>query len=526
MGMDLRLVALAFACALCAAPAGARGEGDAPGARPDSSWGALLWQARAAIEMGDGARAHGLLDELVERIPQSPVPAYLRARLFEGEGSWKQALETYRPLLGAPRASLTADWIRLLSGRWVRASWERDEAELRAARESPLASTAGRCLIFPLEPLILGETASAGREELRALGIAASAWISAALAPRTKGEVLSLHSALRLLGGARPQASALEPLPGGETIPPITTLQGVARRLAGIAPKAAPPWAAGAPVAGRYFPSGTTTPSADAVARALSHFQSEHDLVPTGILDPETRVALERAYREAQVRQAVPAAVAPGADPLRAAAARLGAEMLLTGTLEPLASGDLRWNAAWVAVSDGALLSEPIAGLLPAGHFAEAWALMVRRAVEASPILEAAGAFGPPAPEPLGREAALAYGQAVSALESGEIRDAVRLFRRSAGTGGGSLAEWSEVAWGVSPEGMDRLERSLLREAILGPRQVSLGDLCAGSLFLARGLFVPVAARRSAAGDWSAGQTLPLLPFRGWLEVTGSVEAP
>ncbi|MFH1145015.1 MAG: hypothetical protein V1774_10770 [Candidatus Eisenbacteria bacterium] len=490
----------------------------------DSVRCALVEESRAAIEIGDEARANRLLDELALRDPGTLVLPYLRGRLLESEGRWGEALVVYSLTLVERAPELSREWMRLLSGRWAWAGWNRDEARLRESADHALDEQPGRCIVFPLEPLILDEGGRGQREQLDALGTAAAAWIIATLAPRADGEVLSLHSAFRLLRRATPQAQDAGSFVGEEPMPPVTTQQGVARRLAAMTPQAPPPWGAQAAVP-RYLTIDAAA-SPGQIERALAHFQVEHDLVPTGILNPETQVALERAYREARLRQASAGPVFGGNDPLRAAANRLGASALLTGTIERLDSGDLRWNAVWVAAADGALLSEPAAGLLPATRFAQAWEIMTGRIAALSPncvdsALCASSVVGAPS-----REGALAFGHGVHFLENGQTREAAITFRRSADSGGGPLAEWSAMAWGLAQTEMQRLEAVLIEDAMFGRPQVPADLLRAEGDVLARGVQSCSRGRFLGQGDWLAGQTLRSLPYGGWIEVVGSVEDP
>ncbi len=490
----------------------------------DSSWPALVGRADAAIGIGDGENARLLLDRLDQARPSDPLPVYLRARLLEREGAFQAALGQYGALLGGRPEALPPDWIGLVAGRWVRAGWERDEAQLRAMEGGP-AGRPDRCVVFPLEPLVLAGEDDA-RNEVDALGVAAAAWVIADLAPRVQGEIASLHAGYRLLRRAAPprKARVADTLPEDSSIPPVTTLSGVARRLEGMEPKGAPPWAPEGARPSRYLVMPSSgMPSADAVARSLAHFQSEHEIAPTGVLDAETRVALERAYRDSRATSLPRGLVVePGTDPLRAGAVRYGAAWLLTGTMEPLASGDVRWNAAWVSTADGTVVSPPIAGVLPRAHFPEAWQLMIDRITEASPFSPGPRVLGEREAPPE-REAAVAYGQAMLLLEAGQTAEAVRLFRHSAKQGGGALARWAAASWGISPESMYGLERRLIGEAIHGPRRVPAADLRLESLRLAQGLPGLAVGGRSLAGDWLAGQPLASIPFSGWLSVGGRV---
>lgn len=514
-----------LAAALLCAALVLRCAASASASESEASWETLFARARASIELGDGARARALLDELSAIRPGSVETSYLLARLLEREGRWAEALEIHGRLLTEDQDALSDEWIELLAARWARAHWERDEVRLRDAASRAVDPVAGRCIVFPLEPLILDESSRRDREDLAALGAAAAAWVIAALSVESGGEALSLHSALRLLGRVEPGSRAGASRAGEEDLPPVTTMQGVARRLAAIAPAGPPSWAPDEAAPARYLVPGGTEATAEQVASALAHFQGEHDLAPTGISDPGTQAALERAWRDSRAH-AVPATpFATGADPLRAAAARLGAESLLTGTLEPLPGGEIRWNAAWVRASDGALLSPPLAGTIVPAHFQEAWDLLVRRIVSAWLTVrgdDASIALGTPAAPT--EEGARAYGRAMLFLEAGRNEEAAILLGRSSRAGGGPLADWSALAWGMSASAAERIEKKLLDEAMLGPLGVSPALLRQQGSLLSRGLIGPPPAG-VPTGDWLSGQTLRSLPFEGWIVVTGSLES-
>ncbi|MCK4414886.1 MAG: serine/threonine protein kinase [Candidatus Eisenbacteria sp.] len=89
-----------------------------------------------------------------------------------------------------------------------------------------------------------------------------------------------------------------------EPMPPVTSLPEAARRLAILKPQGPPPWAPDAPPPEHYLTEAQGAGRPEEIARALAHFQSEVGLAPTGTLNPETRLALERSYREPEAQPA------------------------------------------------------------------------------------------------------------------------------------------------------------------------------------------------------------------------------
>jgi len=509
-----------FALLLIAPPLVAAADQRAPG---DRSWEARIEETVAAIEMGDEDRARVLLDELADEQPDHHLPPYWRARLLERQGLWEEALGYYGDLLIDRRAELSVPWIHLLSGRWIRASRHRDEARVRSALSgTPMGKVANRCLVLPLEPLVIEAGPDLVREELEALGTAISAWVVAKLAQQDTGEVLSLHAAFLLGRRSVPEAPPAG-LADREALPPVTSLPGAAHRLAALTPQGPPPWAPDDPPPEHYLAEALSAGRAGDIARALAHFQSEVGLAPTGILDPETRLALERAYREARAQRSAPVLAGRVTDPLSAAASQIGATAMMTGTLEPLPSGGVRWNVAWIEVDGGALLSDPVIGLLPPAHFRDAWNLMLDRIVAAAPLCGSDQPCVAPGPRAPTRDGALFFGRGMHLLEAGQVGDGVAFFKRSARSGGGALAEWLATAWGISEAKLDRIERDLVEVAILGPLETSWSSLRATGDLLA-GRILAVDGGGSAVDGWLHGEAFRSMPTLGWLRVTGRLE--
>ncbi|MCK4304626.1 MAG: hypothetical protein KAY24_10355 [Candidatus Eisenbacteria sp.] len=527
---------LILALAILVAPVSNAALPGACDARTDPPWAQHVRQAQTALELGDRDGSLTAIDALDAARPSSPLPPYLRARLAESGGAWAEACIFYQEVFASPERESTPEWIQLAAGRWVRAQHKIGESRLRAVMAEPDSQRqhAGRCLILPLEPLILGEQDASQEAQLRVLGVAAAAWINAALTQMPGMSAVDIHTAsllTRVLAsrGARVTAgSFLKPLMEECSAPPVTTTLGVSYRLAKLAPSAPPPWTPEATRPAHYLvasPSGEWT---DEAARALAHFQAEHDLAPTGNLDPQTRLALEGAYRRDNQRLL---ATSPGGgwtDPAQVAARLLGAEALLTGTLEAAGSNVIRWNVVWVSPEDGSSLSASIDGVLPAAHFQEAWVRMVRMILKALPACAAQGDCSDlVVAETPDHEGLLAYGNAVLLTGDEEHpEDAAFYFRQAARRGAGDRARWYAMAWSATPKALDALERRLVQETILGRPRFEVRFLRSQSLSLAGGLLRHPLPEPVSGPLLLRDPGLTYFPRTSWLKVIGRAEGP
>ncbi len=509
----------------CAVPAAS------PGTAEQAEWSRLLGDALAARELGDRERAYELLLEMEAARPDDPLAPYLLARHAEEEGAIRQALYRYQRPLGSPPAERPADWMQLTAGRWVRARQKLSELRVREALAAADSQElhAGLCVVLPLEPMILGEDSALA--DLEALGMAAASWITAALTQMADAQTVDLHTVQllsRVLSARELPRTTLAPLRKpefGEAVAPTTTTLGAAQRLAALQPSGAPPWDAEGAVPGRYLtvqPIGEWTPE---LARAVAHFQADHGLVPSGALDPEVRRALELAFRQSlqPVVAAPPQTV--GADPVRAIGNLLGAEALLTGTLEREAGGVIRWDVAWLSPGDGSLISKPLTGILPETRFREAWTRMLRRILEAAPPCIRAGGCAdlvlPPIPEWIG---ARDYGRALLLLEDDRPYEASRQFKLAAVEGAGDRAAWYAMAWGASEETLARLEQAAIEYAFHGPLELDEMLLDGAGWTLASGLLRKLPDEVAVRGSHRADSGLQYFPRTAWIHVYGQVE--
>ncbi len=504
------------------------GDGESP-REGRTSWERLGLEATAALEMNDLERARRAVASLAELAPERPLVHYLSARLAEQERDWAAALRHYGIILTAPGHEESDRWRRLAAGNWVRMRRRYNEGRVRTAlgRDPGALPQPGRCLILPLEPIFLASADSREAERLEAMGVAAASWLIGSLARVEEAEPIDLPvaSLLRRALTARGHGQ----VPAGEAatadlgpLPPITTVLGVTSRLARLRPGGPPPGAETERIPPAYLlsePAGRWTGEA---AAALAHFQVEHDLPATGIVDPETRAALERAYRRQSRQITLPEPDFEFSDPGRAMAQLLGAEVMLTGTLELEEQQAIRWQVAWISPRDGALIGVPIEGVLPREHFAPAWVRMQRLILEGSPFCRGPEACAqialPDAPQ---RDGAISFGQALLLLEEGREADSAALFAQAARQGAGEQAAWYAMAWGQTEAERELLARELLDEGIRGPVVLPPGLLSQTGSSLAAGLSRRPATPVPAAG-W--GTVLTFVPETGWLRIEGSLE--
>jgi len=485
-----------------------------------SVWEQAVRRAQTALDLGDLALAGEAIAQLERERPGDLLITYLRARVAESRGDWGGALAFYGEILTVPGSP----WSELTAGRWVRA--HRARAELRVHRAlaaiDSVKPAPGRCLVLPLEPMILSGGEGFPEDDLDALGMAIASAVITGLAGIPSAEPIDLPTTLllrRALVERRPVEEVHDPLEG-PAAPPVTTLLGVLHRLASLAPAGPPPWAPDVPPANRYLASPPGTEWTETTARALAHFQSEQGLPASGQIDPETRQALERAFRASRRKPAAPPVVRPGLDISQAMGTMLGARAVLSGTLEPEAEGAVRWNTAWVSPQTGLLLSPTLEGVLLETHFGEAWARMIERILHHAPPC-AGRCEGELAGEGLPNlEAALDFGAALILVEEGETAQAAHLFTQAAHQGADGRVTWYGRAWGMSFEEMEAREEALISESIYGPRRISAGLLRRGSWGLTGGLW----RRETGAAALGRDPAMTFLPDWGWVYVTGSVE--
>jgi len=494
-----------------------------PAAAPaPQTWRAQVERAVAALAIGDHDAAHRSISRLAALRPESPLPPYLDARLATREGDAEGAYRNYQRILTAFPEVLDEEWSRLVAARWVRARHARDHvvAQAALARSEPAPEQAGRCLVAPLEALVLDPGDATTAVELEALGYAAADWLIRALWSQPAIDPLGLQAAVLLRRGHVPSAlGSPQQDPGSAApIPPVTTLEGAAHRLARLAPSGPPPWAPATDTPARYY-APPETPDERAIPRALAHFQQESGLAPTGVLDPATRAALERAYRD-RGRPTRRAPTPGGTDPLLHAARRAGAQAVLSGTLERLADGTVRWNVAWVAAAGGELLAAPLSGRLPRERFREAWQAMVTQVVTA---------FAPESPRPAltmaempSYPAAVRYGRARLRLAAGEEAAARRLLAQLERDQIGPTAYWWARAWLFDPGALARLEERLLESEVRGPQPFDEGAMLAVGAALAGGIWC---GEPGSNDGWATRSgTLGGLPAHGWLRVIGTLD--
>jgi hypothetical protein len=485
-----------------------------------------LRRAVDALEIGDRSSAQAEITALLAARPGDVAGIYLRAHLAADAGDWETAFEDYQRLLTRHRAELTDEWFRLVSGRWVRARHARDAMRARTAlaREEAPPPIPGRTLVLPLEPLLLGVSTPEVRAELTAIGEAIAAWVIRGLGEERDPVPPAFHETALLRRGQVP-LDAVSPRAawGAETVPPVSTLEGAAYRLRLLEPQGPPPWSASEPRPARYLAADAGREQTREISRAVAHFQSEHELSPTGILDPETRAALERAFRDARAQRTTRAPTTPGDDPVLGAARLAQVDIVMTGTLEPLDAGSLRWDVAWVSAADGRLLGEPVSGVLSRRLFPDAWQRMLSLILAAHPQA-AAPRDSAPVQAPPGYEGARYFGEALGALEAGEPSRASELFALADRAGAGPSAAWLAGAWGITDAQLVRAETRLLRAAILGPMFIKPTSLRTLAAWLARDLALPSDAPGCHALDLEQRGSVANYPEQGWLQVKGHLE--
>lgn len=482
-----------------------------------AEWSAWVEEATTALEAGDDETTRLAIARLQRLRPEDPLAAYLDGRRLERIGRPGDAANVYRAEIVGRGASFAPAWAELFAARWVRAARRGEEDWVRAAlqREGAAEPVPGRLLVLPLDPLWVDEAGQAAREELAALAHAVAYWVVSAAAAAEGGSAVGFHAALLLREGQAPAGPGRDE-PGEAVLAPVTTLQGAALRLRELEPAGPPSWMPEVARPERYL-SGEEAEGTSAVASALAHFQSEHGLAPSGVLDAATRQSLERAYRTQKAKRVTRARAAPGADPALSAASLGGAEAVLTGTIEASGAGEIRWNAAWVAARDGSLLAAPLAGQLPSVRFAEAWNRMVRAICLAAPGADSTLVSPLGAPT---RAGAVGFGRALLHLEAGHARAAGEAFRRAARDGAGPVAAWLADAWSPTEEALQRWEDRRIEEAIHGPRSIDPAWIEDETSFLARRL----GCRHAGAGAGERDPGLAFLPERGWLQIIGHLE--
>lgn len=532
-----RIVLLAGLMILGLGCAGSPGQRQLPGVADSQAprWQALAQESLTALELGDRSRALAIIAQLEQLRPESPLPCYIRARMKENEMDWATALLNYERILTAPDIDRSNDWIRLVAGRWVRARRYYDEMHVRAILADPDTTTVrfGRTLALPIEPLNLGEDNPGLDLELEVLGVAAAAWVNLGLQQVGGADPISMHSAFFLRDALKRQQTSgglatITGLQKPADIPPITTVLGIATRLAAISPSEPPPWDSGGMTPSAYLTVVPTGEWNDRKARALAHFQAEHELPPTGIVDPATRQALELAFRRPVSESTTVESRRDWTDASVRMGRLLGAEGVLTGTFEKEASGTIRWNVAWISPIDGALLSEPIGGVLPDGIFADAWDRMIKLIIQASPPCQRSSQCGRVIlPDPPGPEGARDYGYALLLIEDQQIEEGVAYFTKASDKGLSERAAWYSMAWGSSADELQQLESLFYRQAVTGPLPISPNLLKGHSLALTGNLI-----SRSDGGH-SAGVTATLagtasgviyLPETAWIQISGHLE--
>ncbi len=468
--------------------------------------------------------------------PADPLGRYLQGRLAGRAGRWQEAMRAYQLLLAAPGDQDVASWVQLAAGRLVRARQavqeERVEAWLSAIE--PPDPVPGRLLVPPPEPVFLRDPGEAALERMEATAVSIASWLIGSLAQVPDASALDLHvthmvaslSAGRGVGAETVQARARD---DRGAVPPLNTILGVSHRLARLRPQGPPPEDPGGEAPSHYYGGEPTGQWNQALAQALSHFQSENELPPTGTLDPATRQALEQAYRAGGSRPSLPRTEPQNRSSAMAAPAQemgllLGAEAVLSGTLEEEPTGQMRWHLVWVSPVDGSLLSPPLSGVLVPAQYEASWTQLIRQLLMYSPACQAAGACEsvsiPPAPSAAG---ARAYGKAMLAVEQGRFGAAATWFRQAAQEGAGDRAAWYGMAWELDPAGLDRLERKLLTRIARGIPAVAAGSLAQTGRVLSGGLLQGSGAD-PAVGSWTAGAPLTYFPETGWLRISGHLE--
>lgn len=491
-------------------------------AEVDSPW---AHQARAASEdlaAGNWDRLASDAAALEALDPDDPLPTYLRARLAEHEGRWRDALDGYRRVIAQADEADGAAWEHLAAGRWVRVSRELNQSRVATvlAQSESVEARSGRCLVLPLEPIGRGPVDE--EQDLEALGIAAAHWIIASLAQLEGAEPVDLPVALELRRALAPGARSAVRTPSAEApLPPVTTILGVTSRLASLTPRHPAPGIGGETPA-HYLLAAPTGEWTQLHAQALAHFQYEHDLPASGIPDPESRRSLEEAYQADLRRQIAAGPRRDLTDPTREMARLLGATSLLTGTVQEVEDGAIRWNVAWIAAADGSLIAPSLAGSLPREGFRIAWGHMLDHIMVSSQLCTPGTNCLPAQISPtLTRDGAQDYGRALLAVEEGEGSMAAGFFASAAANGAGQWAEWFAMAWRDDAQGLVALEHERFEREIFGPLLLAPGLLRAEGLILSGGL---MGGRGAVEIPRDPG--ISYAPTTGWLRIEGRIVIP
>ncbi len=508
-----------------------------------SQWQLVATEAITALELGAHNRAIEKSSLLAEIRPGNPLPLYLRARVKENEGDWVSALFCYETILISNEIECSGDWLRLVSGRWVRARRRYEESHVKKTLASidTVSHHSGRCLVLPLEPMLFGDDHTEEAElELEVLGVAIAAWVNAGLQLIGGADPIGLHStyylreALAEMDGYSGIVPVGDPFASG-FIPPVTTILGIATRLARLSPAGPPPWDPEAAPSPHYLNAVPDSNWDDRKARALAYFQAENDLPSSGIVDPLTRRKLESVFRSPQEENQKRELRKSWTDISARMGQSLGAEAVLSGTLEKSGAGNIRWNVAWVSPYSGQLLSDPLEGHLPFPLFEQAWERMISLIIQASPPCRNSTRCGrTDLPEAPGPEGARDYGYALLLIEEENPVEAVEYFKQSASKGVGDRATWYAMAWEPSRTTLANMERDFYEHAANGPSLLDPGFLRSRGLALSGGLMRNTGGERSPATE-SSGTTrstysgmssggVNFLPETAWISVSGSVE--
>ncbi len=497
--------------------------------------------ARAVLEafsLHDMDQVQRARESLAAVDPHDSLVRYLQGRLAERDGEWREAMGGYQQVMKSPGQVDAAQWVELAAGRLVRARQlhqEKQVAALLGAGEYP-PSTTGYLLILPPEPIALGSTRQKDADRLEAVGVSIASWVIGSLAQIPGARPVDLHETFLLQASLRPagkptplSAPARRPVEGHQGAPPLNTILGISYRLSQLVPQGPPPETPEAKIPARYLDATPTGQWSQELSAALGYFQAEHDLQPTGLLDPASRQALEQAYRQSLQRPSLPRPDPRDrslslADPAQGLGRMLGVEAVLSGTLERTDDKHVRWNMAWLAPEDGGLLSPPLAGVLVRDQHAASWAQMIRQIIMYSPVCQDPASCDelsiPPAPNEVG---ARLYGEAMLAIEAEAYATASRLFRQAAREGAGERAAWYGMAWQHDARGLDRLERELLvrlahgAPVVFGPHLERVGWALAGGL-------VSHGPGSRAGTSWTGGTPLTYFPETGWIRITGNLE--
>ena len=491
---------------------------------PGTPWADHVRTAAETLAEGDWVRLEAEIEALEAQEPGHPLPVYLRARLAEEALDWYGALDHYRRVIALGENYAGEAWERLAAGRWVRASQalNRSRAAAVLAQSERVEAKPGRCLILPLEPIWLGPGAQGAGPDLEALGIAAAHWIVMSLSQIPGAEPVDLPLVLELQRAMAPGARPAVRIQAAEDpLPPVTTILGIASRLAQLVPKHPAP-GSGDEAAAHYLMSTPTGEWSQTLARALAHFQSEYGLSASGVADPQTRRLLEEAH---QAHTRILGTAMPRrelSDPTREMARLLGAGSLLTGTLQAEDDEAIRWNVAWIATADGSLIAPPLAGSLPKHQFRVAWGHLLDRIMVSSQLCTPGVDCLPAQISPtLIRRGAEDYGRALMLVDEDEGAPAAAFFAEAAAQGAGQWASWFAMAWREDALSLAALERERFEREIYGPQLLSPGLLRSEGLALSGGM---VGAHAPLGTPRDPG--ISYAPKTGWLRVAGRIVTP